>query len=229
MLQAAAPTSSRSDDHANSFSFSSRYRCEVVPALPGVPAVPVQQLCHHHSPPGHRLDLDVCPAGTSSTPGNTGTTTRRWLAGIEEAIGIDLVCFAHAPSIASVGQGQSMGIMSWGSIAEQLRSIGVVLPVDAAADHNCGSVPHLRESPSLEANIPPVSPSIDQIGGLRAAENAEAEEVCRVIKFATASGVKFFQRVSDGELIEDGMHGLQHAQLNTMKSMRREILSGLLA
>jgi len=118
--------------------------------------------------------------------------------------------------------------MSWNSIAEQLRSIGVVLPVDAAADHNLGSVPLLRDAPSLEPSIPPVKRSIDEIIEARAADDSEAEEVCGVIKSATAAGVTFFQRVSDGELIEDGLQGLQLEQLNTMKSMRREIRSALL-
>jgi hypothetical protein len=76
MLQAVAPTSrSRRDDHADSFSSSSRLRCEVVPVLPGVPGVPVQQLRRDHPPHRRKLDLAVCSAGTTSTAGNTGTTS----------------------------------------------------------------------------------------------------------------------------------------------------------
>jgi DNA polymerase-1 len=121
-----------------------------------------------------------------------------------------------------------MGMMSWHSITEQLRAIGVVLPVEDPAAHNLASVRRLRESPSPEPETPPVKPSIDEISEAEAVGNSEVEEVFGVIKLAVAAGVTFFQRVRDGELIENGMQGLQPALLNTLKSRRQEIRSALL-
>jgi DNA polymerase I len=121
-----------------------------------------------------------------------------------------------------------MGMMSWHSIGEQLRAIGVVLPVEDPAADNLASVRPLRESRSPEPETPPVKPSIDEISEAEAVDSPQGAEVFNVIKFAVAAGVTFFQRVTDGELIENGMQGLQPALLNTVKSMRREIRSALL-
>ena len=101
-----------------------------------------------------------------------------------------------------------MGMMSWDSIAEQLRTIGVALPVEGAAAHNLGSVPPLRESPSPEPETPPVKPSIDEISEDEAAGSPQGAEVFDAVKLAMAAGVTFFQSVSDGELIANGMQGL---------------------
>ena len=119
-----------------------------------------------------------------------------------------------------------MGMMSWDSIAQQLRTIGVALPVEGAAAHNLGSVPPLRESPSPEPETPPVKLFLDEIAEVEAGDSRD--EVSEIVKLAMAAGVTFFQRVKDGELIANDMQGLQPALLNTVKSMRQEIRSALL-
>jgi DNA polymerase-1 len=109
--------------------------------------------------------------------------------------------------------------LSWASISEQLRAIGVEVPVTAPQ----GSEPATRTD-----HVPPSQPDLPQQQPSRAAKPTP-DALTTIVAAAKKAGVTFMERVTDGEFVVEGLDHLapddrQKLQTN-MHDVRNELLS----
>jgi hypothetical protein len=109
--------------------------------------------------------------------------------------------------------------LSWASISEQLRAIGVEVPV-AASQGSEPSTPTDRALPS-QPDVPPLQrPS--------RADRPAPDPTATILATAKRAGVSFMERVTDGELVVEGLDHLapddrQKLQANLL-DVRNELL-----
>ena len=92
-----------------------------------------------------------------------------------------------------------MNALSWASISEQLRAIGVEVPVTA---------PQGSDLPRLPITYRPSQPDVPpQQQPSRAAEPTP-DPLTTILAAAKKAGVTFMERVADGELVVEGLDHL---------------------
>jgi DNA polymerase I-like protein with 3'-5' exonuclease and polymerase domains len=117
-----------------------------------------------------------------------------------------------------------MGSLSWASIFEQLQAIGVELPAQKPPG-NDQPIPRAEQAPPRskpnisDAPPPPQPPRADSPG---------PEALRRILAAAQKAGVKFMERVIDGELIVEGLDQLAPVERQKLQAhwedVRRELL-----
>jgi hypothetical protein len=117
-----------------------------------------------------------------------------------------------------------MGSLSWVSIFEQLQAIGVEVPA-AVPPRNDESAARPEHAP------PPFKPDMADVPLSRQPPRADTpapEALTTILATAKKVGVKFMERVADGELIVDGLDQLgpvDRQKLQTpWEDVRRELL-----
>ena len=117
-----------------------------------------------------------------------------------------------------------MGSLSWVSIFEQLQAIGVEVPA---------TVPSRNDEPAArpEHAPPPFKPDMADVPLSRQPPRADTpapEALTTILAAAKKVGVKFMERVADGELIVEGLDQLppvDRQKLQTQwEDVRRELL-----
>jgi DNA polymerase-1 len=117
-----------------------------------------------------------------------------------------------------------MGSLSWVSIFEQLQAIGVEVPA---------TVPPRNDEPAArpEHAPPPSKPDMADVPLARQPPRADKpapEPLTTILAAAKKVGVKFMERVADGELVVDGLDQLgpvDRQKLQTQwEDVRRELL-----
>jgi DNA polymerase I-like protein with 3'-5' exonuclease and polymerase domains len=117
-----------------------------------------------------------------------------------------------------------MGSLSWVSIFEQLQAIGVEVPA---------TVPPRNDDPAArpEHAPPPFKPDMADVPLSRQPPRVDTpapEALTTILAAAKKVGVKFMERVADGELIVEGLDQLRpvdHQKLQTQwEDVRRELL-----
>src|SRR6516164_8870 len=117
-----------------------------------------------------------------------------------------------------------MGSLSWTSIFEQLRAIGVEVPA---------TVPPADDRPAArpEHASPPSKPAIADAPRSRQPPRADKpapEALMATLAAARKAGVNFMERVADGELIVEGLDQLAPLECQKLQAqwdnLRRELL-----
>ena len=119
-----------------------------------------------------------------------------------------------------------MGSLSWASICEQLQAIGVEVPAATVPPGNDGPAARPEHAP------PPSKPDMADVPlSQQAAPRADKptpEALTTILAAAKKVGVKFMERVADGELIVEGLGQLgpvDRQKLRTQwEDVRRELL-----
>jgi DNA polymerase I-like protein with 3'-5' exonuclease and polymerase domains len=122
-----------------------------------------------------------------------------------------------------------MTALSWNSIADQLRSIGVKVPEDlSSSDYG-------RQTPANDISAPPALANVvsfaEEIRGTPPqAEPSDAvpDVIDVIVKAARSAGVTFFERVNNGELVAEGLGGLAPNVMQSVQAKWLEIRSALL-
>src|SRR4029077_19345966 len=98
----------------------------------------------------------------------------------------------------------AMGSLSWASIFEQLQAIGVEVPA---------TVPPRNDEPARPEHAPPpFKPDMADAPLSRQPPRADTpapEALTAILAAAKKVGVKFMERVADGELIVEGLDQLR--------------------
>ena len=93
-----------------------------------------------------------------------------------------------------------MTALSWASISEQLRTIGVEVPVTAPQGNGDASE-RTDQVPPSPSDVPPQQrPS--------RADKPSPDPVTTILAAAKKAGVTFMERVTDGELVVEGLDHL---------------------
>ena len=117
-----------------------------------------------------------------------------------------------------------MGSLSWVSIFEQLQAIGVEVPA---------TVPSRNDEPAArpEHAPPPFKPDMADVPLSRQPPRADTpapEALTTILAAAKKVGVKFMERVADGELIVEGLDQLRPVDRQKLQTqwedVRRELL-----
>jgi hypothetical protein len=119
-----------------------------------------------------------------------------------------------------------MGSLSWTSIFQQLQAIGVEVPA---------TVPPGSDRPAArpEQAPPPPKPDMADVPLPRQPPRADkpaSEPITTILAAAQKAGVKFMERVTDGELIVEGLDQLAPIERQKLQAqwedIRRELLPG---
>jgi DNA polymerase I len=89
--------------------------------------------------------------------------------------------------------------LSWASISEQLRAIGVEVPVAA---------PHGGEQATCADHVPPSQPDVPPLQRSLRADKPTSDWPTTILAAAKRAGVTFMERVTDGELVVEGLDHL---------------------
>jgi hypothetical protein len=117
-----------------------------------------------------------------------------------------------------------MGSLSWASVFEQLQAIGVEVPA---------TVPPRNDGPTArpEHVPPPFKPDMADVPLSRQPPRADKpapEALTTILAAAQRAGVKFMERVTDGELIVEGLDQLAPVERQKLQAqwdnLRRELL-----
>jgi DNA polymerase-1 len=114
--------------------------------------------------------------------------------------------------------------LSWASISEQLRSIGVELPATAAQGNGD---PAARTDPAP----PPPEGAMTEVPLPQHTSRADSSApvaLNALLAAAKSAGVKFMERVADGELVVEGLDHLAPAARQDLQSASDEVRSELL-
>ena len=109
--------------------------------------------------------------------------------------------------------------LSWASISEQLRAIGVEVPVTAPQ----GSEPATRTD-----SVPPSQPEVTPVQQPARMDKPTADAPTTIVAAAKKAGVIFMERVTDGELIVEGLDHLAPDDRQTLQARRNDIRNELL-
>ena len=109
--------------------------------------------------------------------------------------------------------------LSWASISEQLRAIGVEVPVTAPQ----GSEPATRTD-----SVPPSQPEVPPVQQPARMDKPTADAPTMIVAAAKKAGVIFMERVTDGELIVEGLDHLAPDDRQTLQARRNDIRNELL-
>jgi len=109
--------------------------------------------------------------------------------------------------------------LSWASISEQLRAIGVEVPVTAPQ----GSEPATRTD-----SVPPSQPEVPPVQQPARMDKPTADAPTTIVAAAKKAGVIFMERVTDGELIVEGLDHLAPDDRQTLQARRNDIRNELL-
>jgi hypothetical protein len=122
-----------------------------------------------------------------------------------------------------------MTALSWNSIADQLRSIGIKVPEDLSSSDYGRQTPanDISASPAL-ANVVSFAEEIRGTPPQAEPSDAVRDVVDAVVKAARSAGVTFFERVNDGELVAEGLGGLAPNVMQSVQANWLEIRSALL-
>ena len=112
-----------------------------------------------------------------------------------------------------------MTALSWASISEQLRAIGVEVPVTAPQ----GSEPATRTEP-----VPPSPPDVPPVQQPSRADKPTPDPLTTILAAAKKAGVTFMERVTDGELIIEGLDHLAPDDRQKLHARWNEIRNELL-
>jgi ribonuclease D len=112
-----------------------------------------------------------------------------------------------------------MNALSWASISEQLRAIGVEVPVtapqeigDVAARIDCVA--------PAQPDVPPQRPS--------PADKPSPDRLTTILAAAKKAGVTFMERVSDGTLVVEGLDHLAPDDRQTLQANLHDVCAELL-
>jgi hypothetical protein len=86
--------------------------------------------------------------------------------------------------------------LSWVSVSEQLRAIGVEVPIAAPPEGR----PATRND-----HVPPAQPDVPQP---QQPSRADKHALAKILAAAKKAGVTFMERVRDGELVVEGLNRL---------------------
>jgi DNA polymerase I len=104
--------------------------------------------------------------------------------------------------------------LSWAAIAEQLRAVGVDVPVTAVQGNGDRRA---CPAPPFHVDVPPAPAPADRPGSTAA-----------IVAAAKNAGVTFLERVSDGELIVEGLERLAPDDLQKLEVGRKDLRNVLL-
>src|SRR3954468_13294022 len=98
-----------------------------------------------------------------------------------------------------------MSLVTWDALAEQLRSLGIDVPViQPIGAELCEAGTSAEDQPSLRQTMPIAAATpLQQSESPTDSENADPDELARVLAGARAAGVGFFQNVTTGEVVID--------------------------
>jgi hypothetical protein len=118
----------------------------------------------------------------------------------------------------------AMGSLSWASIFEQLQAIGVEVPATVPPG-NDGPTAHPEHAPPLS------KPDMADVPLSRQPPRADtpaSEPLTTILAAAQKAGMKFMERVTDGELIVEGLDQLAPIERQKLQAqwedVRRELL-----
>jgi DNA polymerase I len=116
--------------------------------------------------------------------------------------------------------------MTWASIAEQLRSIGVDVPLSEPR----GPAESSTAKSSTERSPPQATVNVGRSGTFLSSCRVprDSESLWGIIKASTIAGVTFFERIVDGELVAEGLSRLAPDSLQALTARWDEIRSELL-
>jgi DNA polymerase I len=122
-----------------------------------------------------------------------------------------------------------MARITWASIAEQLRSIGVDVSLGEPLAPE-GSSPARSSTEILPTQPTERDADIRRAGMVRNSCQIDSQlgSLCDLLKPATAAGVMFFERVVDGKLVAEGLSHLPPDLLQALSARWDEICSELL-
>ena len=112
-----------------------------------------------------------------------------------------------------------MTALSWASISEQLRTIGVEVPVTAPA----GSEPAPRTDP-----VPPSRPDVPPRQQPTRADKPIPDPLTTILAAAKKAGVTFMERVTDGELVVEGLDHLAPDDRQKLQARWNDVRNELL-
>src|SRR5262245_1750764 len=118
----------------------------------------------------------------------------------------------------------AMGSLSWASIFEQLQAIGVEVPATVPPG-NDGPTAHPEHAP------PPSKPDMADVPLSRQPPRADkpaSEPLTTILAAAQKAGVKFMERVTDGELIVEGLDQLALVDRQKLQAQWEEVRRELL-
>jgi hypothetical protein len=97
-----------------------------------------------------------------------------------------------------------MTALSWNSIADQLRSIGIKVPEDLSSSEYGGQTPaNDFFAPTALANVVSLAEEIQHTTSDAEPSDAVPDVVHVIVKAAQSAGASFYERVSDGELVAE--------------------------
>jgi hypothetical protein len=112
-----------------------------------------------------------------------------------------------------------MGSLSWASIFEQLQAIGVEVPA---------TVPPGNNGPAARPEHAPPPSNVQLSRQPPRADKPVPEPPTTILAAARKAGVKFMERVTDGELIVEGLDQLAPIERQKLQAqwedVRRELL-----
>ena len=112
-----------------------------------------------------------------------------------------------------------MPALSWDSISEQLRTIGVEVPVTAPA----GSEPAPRTDP-----VPPSRPDVPPRQQPTRADKPIPDPLTTILAAAKKAGVTFMERLTDGELVVEGLDHLAPDDRQKLQARWNDVRNELL-
>ena len=97
-----------------------------------------------------------------------------------------------------------MGMMTWGSIAKQLRAIGVDVPMPEPASTGAHELEREEAPPLTNEDVAPTE-EVPSATFSAAHQSGSDAELAALLAAAKAAGVTFLEDVSSGALVIDGL------------------------
>jgi len=118
-----------------------------------------------------------------------------------------------------------MRSLSWASIFEQLQAIGIEVPATVPPGNDGPAARPEHAPPSSKPDMADVPPSRQ---AAPRADKPAPETITTILAAAQKAGVKFMERVTDGELIVEGLDQLAPVECQKLQAqwdnLRRELL-----
>ena len=108
-----------------------------------------------------------------------------------------------------------MRSLSWASIFEQLQAIGIEVPATVPPGNDGPAARPEHAPPSSKPDMADVPPSRQAAPG---ADKPAPETITTILAAAQKAGVKFMERVTDGELIVEGLDQLAPVECQKLQA-----------
>ena len=128
---------------------------------------------------------------------------------------------AREKCLCSVTDEHLMNALSWASIAEQLRAIGVEVPV---------TVPPGNGDPAAHTDhVVPSQPDVRPQQRPSRVDKPNPDPLTTILAAAKKAGVTFLERVSDGDLVVEGLDHLAPDDQQKLQAKLHDVRSELLS